>query len=99
MGVSNSPSICPIINLSVGGLSFYSDFPIPEGHTVKITLSDAVTMVLRVDSCHMEPVEPVLMITEHKFVIGAKFRDEDEGFRVMAEVLKNHGDRLFLSAT
>ena len=95
IAVQMEPVACQIINISVGGLSFYSDIPLPGGQSITINLNDELSLYLRVDSCHMEEIEPVLMVTTHKYIVGARFIDEDDGYRVMSEVLKSHGNSLF----
>lgn len=95
IAVQLEPVSCQIINISVGGLSFYSDIPLPGGESITINLNDELSLYLRVDSCHMEEIEPVLMVTNHKYIVGARFIDEMDGYRVMSEVLRTHGHSLF----
>lgn len=95
IAVQMEPVACQIINISVGGLSFYSDIPLPGGQSITINLNDELSLYLRVDSCHTEEVEPVMMVSTHKYIVGAKFIDEVDGYRVMSEVLKSHGHSLF----
>ena len=95
IAVQLEPVSCQIINISVGGLSFYSDIPLPDGESITINLNDELSLYLRVDSCHMEEIEPILMVTNHKYIVGAKFFNEMDGYRVMSEVLRTHGHSLF----
>ena len=95
IAVELEPVACQIINISVGGISFYSDIPLPDGHSITINLNDELSLYLRVDSCHMEEIQPVLMVTMHKYIVGAKFMDESDGYRIMSEVLRTHGSSLF----
>jgi hypothetical protein len=95
IAVQMEPVACQIINISVGGISFYSDIPLPSGQSITINLNNELSLFLRVDSCHMEELEPILMVSTHKYVVGAMFLTEEDGYRVMAEVLKSHGASLF----
>lgn len=95
IAVQMEPVACQIINISVGGISFYSDIPLPNDQTITINLNNELSLYLRVDSCHMEEQEPIMMVSTHKYVVGAMFLTEEDGYRVMAEVLKSHGQSLF----
>lgn len=95
IAVQLEPVSCQIINISVGGLSFYSDIPLPDDQFITINLNDELSLNLRVDSCHMEEIQPVMMVTMHKYIVGARFFHEMDGYRIMSEVLRSHGESLF----
>lgn len=95
IAVQLEPVACQIINISVGGLSFYSDIPLPDDQFITINLNDELSLNLRVDSCHMEEIQPVMMVTMHKYIVGARFFHEMDGYRIMSEVLRSHGESLF----
>ncbi|MCZ6728257.1 MAG: PilZ domain-containing protein [SAR324 cluster bacterium] len=95
VSIHMEPEFCQIVNISVGGISFYSDISLPSGHTISITLGESLSLNLRVDSCHIEELEPVLMVTSHRYLVGAEFISESDGYRVMSEVLKSNSESLF----
>lgn len=95
MTIQAAPIPCQIVNVSVGGISFYSNVRLPEGQAVTITMENGFSLTLRVDSYHVEEVPPVLMVTSHKFLIGARFLSEEDGYRVVTEVLRNQGEAVF----
>lgn len=95
IAVETDATPCQIVNISVGGISFYSDVQFPEGQPVTITLEGGITQTLQVDSFHVEELPPVMLVTPHKYIIGARFLSEADGYRMMAEVLRNEGDSLF----
>lgn len=95
ISVHFEPVFCQIVNISVGGISFYSDIPLPSGQTINIIVGENLSLHLSVDSCHIEELEPVLMVTNHRYLVGAQFINEEDGYRVMSEVLKSHGESLF----
>jgi hypothetical protein len=99
ISVQTEPIHCQIVNISVGGISFYSDVQLPEGQAITITLEGGLSLTLRVDSFHVEELPPVLMVTSHKYLIGARFLNEQDGYRVVAEVLRNQGQALFALST
>ncbi len=93
--IQTAPIPCQVVNISVGGISFYADVKLPDGHAITITFQDGFSLTLQVDSFHVEEIPPVLMVTSHNFLIGARFLNEEDGYRVMAEVLRNQGEAVF----
>jgi len=95
ISVETDATPCQIVNISVGGISFYADVQFPDGQPVTISLEGGLTQTLQVDSFHVEELPPVMLVTPHKYIIGARFLSEEDGYRMMAEVLRKEGDSLF----
>lgn len=74
------PKAFPILNISIGGLAFYSDFYFDPGTKLLMSALGMIALDVEVLSCEMEEVDAVMM--EYKYRVRAKFGPRVNGYQV-----------------
>lgn len=78
-----------VVDVSVSGMSVYSDFPFQEGQTVNITLGKAFSVEAEVVGCPIVEADPDWL--ETKYRVQCRFRDEAVGMQFLV-MLKQMDD-------
>lgn len=92
----HDPQHYEILDMSIGGMSFYSDLPFEEEKVITISLEGLLTIEARVIKCSMEETDP--MFLEVRYKIHCKFEDERYGMRLMVLALQSEGSSIGISA-
>lgn len=83
-----------VVDVSISGISVYSDFPFKIGQTVNITLGKAMSVEATVVECPLELANPDLL--ETKYRVRCQFEDETVGMQFL--VMMKQMDDLELEA-
>ena len=71
----------PIRDISVGGISFYSDLQIPLDLELPLSIEKSFSISGRVMYCGMEEMDS--MFLECKYRVGVQFLSEEDGYKTM----------------
>lgn len=71
----------PIKNISVGGLSFYSEMQITLDIELPLSIEKSFSISGRVLYCGMEMVDTMLL--ECKYRVGVQFLSDEDGYKTM----------------
>ena len=82
------PKAFQILNISIGGLAFYSDSPFNSGDKIMMSALGMIALDVEVLSCNMEEVDSDIM--EYKYRIRAKFAPHVNGYQVYVLAREMH---------
>lgn len=74
------PQAFPILNISIGGLAFYSDLFFDNGTKLLMSALGMIALDVEVLSCEMEEIDSELM--EYKYRVRTKFGPRVNGYQV-----------------
>jgi len=74
------PRAFQVLNISSGGLSFFSDTPFEKGEMLLMSAQGMIALDVEVLSCEMEEVDAVMM--DYKYRVRAKFGPHVNAYQV-----------------
>ncbi|MCZ6626697.1 MAG: PilZ domain-containing protein [SAR324 cluster bacterium] len=81
-----------LVDISPGGISFFSHTPFSGGREVSIVYSESFQILSEIVYCRVDQLEPAE--GENNYRIGARFVVDDDGFRIMVLVLEFYSSKL-----
>ncbi len=82
------PKAFPILNISIGGISFYSDIPFDEGTKLLMSALGMIALEVDVLDCEMEETDADLM--EFRYRVRARFGPHVNGYQVYVLAREMH---------
>ncbi len=82
------PKAFPILNISIGGISFYSDIPFEIGTKLLMSALGMIALEVDVLNCEMEETDPDLM--EFRYRVRARFGPHVNGYQVYVLAREMH---------
>ena len=70
----------PILNISKGGVAFYSEDQYFPGDHINLSVANTLTIKAVVLECEIEETDPIFM--ECRYHVRAKFTDLENGFKI-----------------
>lgn len=83
----HEPQRFQILDISIGGMSFYSVTPFEVGKVLTVSLEGLLTIEARVLACGMEETDP--MFLEVRYKVHCHFEDERYGMRLMVLAMQS----------
>lgn len=72
------------IDISISGMAFFADEPVPVGESVTLALSERLSVEAEVVACHTEPPEQPGGPTRYR--LHCRFADEEQGKRLLVAI-------------
>ena len=88
------PRAFPILNISIGGLAFYSDIEFEPGTKLLMSALGMIALDVEVLSCDMEETDEKLM--EYQYRVRARFSSHVNGYQVYVLAREMHLQNLKL---
>ncbi|HSG05884.1 MAG TPA: hypothetical protein VLB09_05760 [Nitrospiria bacterium] len=85
------PRAFQIINISIGGMAFYSEISFPKGERILMSALGMIALEVEVLDCEMEEVDANLM--EYRYRVRAKFGTLVNGYQVYVLAREMHLQR------
>lgn len=83
----HEPQRFQILDISIGGMSFYSVTPFEVGKVLTVSLEGLLTIEARVLACRMEETDA--MFLEVRYKVHCRFEDERYGMRLMVLAMQS----------
>jgi c-di-GMP-binding flagellar brake protein YcgR len=83
----HEPQRFQILDISIGGMSFYSVTPFDVGKVLTVSLEGLLTIEARVLACTMEETDA--MFLEVRYKVHCHFEDERYGMRLMVLAMQS----------
>lgn len=81
-----------VIDISPGGISFFTDRPSSGGEEVTISYDNTFKLISNIVYCSVDSADVPEYEDGHR--VGARFIEEDEGYRIMVMVLEFYEGKL-----